>query len=65
VNNACTVQDIKPSVCRKYPFHQRKIVDEDTSWVVIADCPGSRGILNLINSGKQLGLEYRPFSKPD
>lgn len=62
VNNTCTVHDIKPSVCSKYPFHQRKIVDRKTAWVVIAGCPGSQNILKLINSGRQLGLEYRPFS---
>ncbi|GEM_PF-2660213 len=65
VNDACSVHDIKPSVCRKYPFHQRKPVDSDTAWVVIAGCPGSGDILRLIQNGKQLGLEYRPFSKPE
>lgn len=61
VDDSCTVHDIKPSVCRKFPFHQRKVVDDNTAWVVIAGCPGSRNILRLIQSGKQLGLEYRAF----
>ncbi len=57
----CMVHDIKPSVCRKYPFHQRKIVDKDTAWVVIAGCPGGQKLLRLLTMGKQLGLEYRPI----
>jgi Fe-S-cluster containining protein len=61
VNNRCTVHDIKPSVCRNYPFHQRKVVNHNTAWVVISGCPGSQKILNLLTRGKQLGLEYRPF----
>ncbi len=63
LDDACTVHGIKPAVCRKYPFHQRKPVDAGTAWVVIAGCPGSQNILRLIQNGKQLGLEYRPFSK--
>lgn len=65
VNDACTVHEIKPSVCRKYPFHQRRPVDAGTAWVVIAGCPGSQGILKLVTSGKQFGLEYRAFSKQE
>ncbi len=63
VNNRCIVHDIKPSVCRKYPFQQYKTVDRDTAWVVISECPGSLKLLKMLTSGKQLGLEYRPFSK--
>ena len=48
VNDACAVHDIKPSVCRKYPFHQRKVFNDNTAWVVIAGCPGSQNILRLI-----------------
>jgi Fe-S-cluster containining protein len=61
MNNVCSVHDIKPSVCRKYPFHQRKPVDANTAWTVIAGCPGTGNILRLIQNGKQLGLEYLHF----
>jgi Fe-S-cluster containining protein len=61
INNSCTMHDIKPSVCSKYPFHQYKTVDRDTAWVVISECLGSLKLLKMLTSGKQLGLEYRPY----
>jgi len=61
VDNRCVVHDIKPSVCRKYPLHQRKTVSPDNTWVVITGCPGGQKILKLLTSGRQLGLEYRPI----
>jgi Fe-S-cluster containining protein len=61
INHRCTVHDIKPSVCRKYPFHQRKVVNHKIAWVVISGCPGSQKLLKLLTIGKQLGLQYLPF----
>jgi Fe-S-cluster containining protein len=61
VDNRCIVHDIKPSVCRKYPFHRYKEVDGDTAWVIIAGCPGAQKLLKLLTTGKQFGLEYRPY----
>ncbi len=61
VDNRCMVHDIKPSVCRKYPFHRYKEVDHDTAWVIITGCPGAQKLLKLLATGKLLGLEYRPY----
>ncbi|MDO8578518.1 MAG: YkgJ family cysteine cluster protein [Dehalococcoidales bacterium] len=61
VDNRCVVHDIKPSVCRKYPFHRYEEVDRDTAWVIIVGCPGGQKLLNLLSTGKQEGLEYRPI----
>jgi Fe-S-cluster containining protein len=61
--NMCTVHDIKPSVCRKYPFNRREVVDRRTAWVVIAGCPGGIDLVRLLASGPQLGLEYIPYGK--
>ena len=63
VDNHCGVHDIKPSVCRKYPFHRYEEVDSDTAWVIIVGCPGGQKLLKVIASGKQVGLEYRPIKK--
>lgn len=60
--SSCTVHDIKPSVCRKYPFNRREIVDRRTSWVVIAGCPGGIDLVRLVSSGPQLGLEYIAYN---
>jgi len=59
----CGVHDIKPSVCRRYPFNKHETVDAKTAWVIIASCPGAQKLLKTLASGRQLGLEYRPFKK--
>lgn len=61
MDNRCMVHDIKPSVCRKYPFNRYKEVDRDTAWVIIAGCPGGQKLLKVLTIGKLLGLEYRPY----
>ena len=61
--NRCGVHDIKPSVCRRYPFNKHETVDNKTAWVIIASCPGSQTLLKTLASGRQLGLEYRPYKK--
>ena len=63
VDNRCTVHDIKPSVCRTYPFNKHEKVDGKTSWVVIAGCPGGQKLARMLTRGAQLGLEYRPFKR--
>jgi Fe-S-cluster containining protein len=59
--NSCSIEDIKPFVCREYPLHFRKSRGEEVSWVIITACPGGRKLLGLILSGPQQGLEYRVY----
>lgn len=61
--NRCAVHDVKPAVCRKYPFNKHEGYDDKTAWVVIAGCPGGRKLAGLLSSGRQLGLEYRPYRR--
>jgi Fe-S-cluster containining protein len=58
-DSVCTVQDVKPDVCRQYPMHFRKVKDQQTSWVIITACPGGLNLLEKLISGRQEGLEYR------
>ena len=59
--SSCTVQELKPFVCREYPLHFRKSRADEISWVIITACPGGRKLLDLILSGPQQGLEYRVY----
>lgn len=58
---ACLVHEIKPSVCREYPMHFRKVKNQETSWIIITACPGGKKLLELLLSGPQPGLEYRVY----
>jgi Fe-S-cluster containining protein len=62
-DSRCMVHDVKPAVCRSYPFNKHQQVNRDTAWIVIAGCPGGQKLARLLGGGKQLGLEYRPFRK--
>ena len=61
--NRCGVHDIKPSVCRKYPFNRYEEVDKNTAWVIIIGCPGGQKLLKMLTAGKLPGLDYRPYKK--
>jgi Fe-S-cluster containining protein len=56
-NNECTVYEVRPLICRFYPFELSKVVGV-YKFEVTDECPGVLSLDTLIGVGKKLGGHY-------